>query len=68
MWYIFDWKGPNIAIANASKTVFAKFQKAQSIHGGFSYWKMKDDDKKVHSTIGNQFWIFHRAFANPCKM
>ncbi len=47
--YIFDCKSRNkhrCALANAGKTDFAQFNKAQSIHRGFSYRKMKDDDQK----------------------
>ncbi len=34
------------------------FPKARSTHRGFSHWKMKEDDKKVHSAIGSWFWMF----------
>jgi hypothetical protein len=36
-------------MANASKTVFAQFTKAWSIHRGFLQVKIKDDD----SAMGN---------------
>jgi hypothetical protein len=39
--------------ASAGKTVFAQFTNARSIHPSFHKGKMKDDDKKGDSTVGN---------------
>jgi hypothetical protein len=63
--YIFDWKSRNkhrCALAIAGKTVFAQFPHARSILRSFSNRKMKDDDKKVHPTIGSRFRIFSSPF------
>ncbi len=45
-------------MAKACKTVFAQFTKVRSIHRGFYKWKMKDDNKKGYSSIGNWYEIF----------
>ncbi len=45
-------------MAFAGETVFAQFSKVQSIHRGFYKWNLKDDNKKIHSAIGNWYQIF----------
>jgi hypothetical protein len=64
------WKIRNshhCAQANAGKTVYAQFAKAQSNLRGFSKRKLKrDNPKKVIPplAIGSDF--LHRVFPNPC--
>ncbi len=63
LWLEKPQQTPLRPIAIAGKTVFAQFPNARSILRSFSYWKMKDDDKKVHPTIGSRIRIFSSPFS-----
>jgi|LakMenEpi03Aug12_release.lakeMendotaPanAssembly.Ray.scaffolds.fasta_scaffold4347474_1 hypothetical protein len=56
-------------MANASKTIFAQFTKARSIHRGFYKRKTIDDNQKnFNPQLAMDTKFFHRTFANPCMI